>query len=69
MRAEDIDFDNILLDKNSNENILIYDIPYKIFMGAKPLRIRFGKLDRIRYLEIFGQDYIIQLMIRLIILL
>ena len=44
-----VDFD-ILLDKKSYEksyeNILIYGISYKIFMGAKPLRIRFNKIDR-----------------------
>ena len=44
-----LDFD-ILLDKKSYEksyeNILIYGISYKIFMGAKPLRIRFNKIDR-----------------------
>ena len=44
-----LDFD-ILLDKKSYEksyeNTLIYGISYKIFMGAKPLRIRFNKIDR-----------------------
>ena len=39
MRA--FDFDNILLDEKSYETILIFDISYKTFMGAKPLRIRF----------------------------
>ena len=39
MRA--FDFDNILLDEKSYENVLIFDISYKTFMGAKPLRIRF----------------------------
>ena len=34
------DFDNILLDKKSNGNILIYDASYKTLTGAKPLRIR-----------------------------
>ena len=56
-----IDFDNILLDeksyKNRYENILIYDISYKISMVAKPLRIMFDKIsgfikiyDGIKYL-------------------
>ena len=42
------------------ENVLIYDILYKIFMGGKPLRIRFNKInefmkiyDGIRYLRLF----------------
>ena len=42
MRVIDIDFDNILFDKNSYkayETILIYGISYKTFMAAKPLRI------------------------------
>ena len=41
MKVEDIDFDNILLDKKSYENILICDISYKTFMRANPWRIRF----------------------------
>ena len=31
--------------ENSYENILIYDISYKTFMGAKPLCINFNKVD------------------------
>ena len=48
MRIEDINFNNILLDKKSYKtykNILIYDISYKTFMGSKPLRIRFDEID------------------------
>ena len=49
MRAVDNNFGNILLDKkphkNSYENILIYDVSYKTFMGEKPLRIRFDKVN------------------------
>ena len=48
MIFRDIDFGKFLLDKKSyktQENILIYDIWYKIFMGAKPLRIRFDEID------------------------
>ena len=48
-KVVDINFDNILLDKKSkkisSENILIYDISYKSFMGEKPLHIRFDKVD------------------------
>ena len=46
MRVIDIDFDSILLNENSYktyEKILIYDMSYKTFMGAKPLRIWFKK--------------------------
>ena len=42
VRVVDIDFGNILLDQKSYktyESILIYDISYKTFMGAQPLRI------------------------------
>ena len=63
MRVVDIDFDNILLDEKpykTYENILIYDILYKYFMSAKPLRIRFDEIDGfiksydgIRYLVLF----------------
>ena len=48
MRVVDIDFNSILLDGKSyktNKNILIFDILYKIFMGSKPVRIRFNEID------------------------
>ena len=50
------------LYKENHENILIYDISYKTSTGAKPLCIRFNKIDRfikthdkINYLVLF--DY------------
>ena len=46
MRVIDIDFIGILLNKKSYENILIYEISYKTFMGAKPLCFRFDKIDK-----------------------
>ena len=45
MRVIDTDFNNILLDKNSYKNLLIYNISYKTFMGEKPSRIWFNKID------------------------
>ena len=73
MRVADIDFDNNLLDEKSYktyENILIYDISCKTFMGAKPLRIRFDEIDRfikiydgIRYLVLFGPGGMMQFII------
>lgn len=33
---EDFDFDNILLDKKSYENIFIYEVSYKTFIASKP---------------------------------
>ena len=61
IKIEEIDFDNILLDEKSYGNILIYDISYKTLIGAKPLRIRFNKLDGFirvydgtTYLVLFG---------------
>ena len=47
MEVEDINVDRNLLDKKSYKNILIYNILYKNFMCAKPLLIRFNKVDRI----------------------
>ena len=41
IKFEDFDYNNILID----ENILIYNIPYKNLIGPKSLRIRFGKVD------------------------
>ena len=37
--------DNILKDEKSHENLLVYNISYKTLMGAKPMRIRFNKMD------------------------
>ena len=45
MRVGDFDFDKVLLDKTSYENILISDISQKTFMGGKPLCIRINKVD------------------------
>ena len=60
IKLKDFDLDNILIDKKSYENILIYDIPYKTLIGSKPLRVRFDKTDgiiriydRTRYLTLF----------------
>ena len=39
------DLGNILIDKMSHENILIYDIWYKALIDPKPLSIRFDKID------------------------
>ena len=59
-KLEDFNLDNILLDKKSHENILIFDISYKTLIGSKPLQIRFDKIDGIiriydgtRYLTLF----------------
>ena len=38
-------FVNFLLDEESNENILDYDISYQTLIDAKPLRIKFNKVD------------------------
>ena len=37
--------DNILIDKKSYENILVYNISYKSLIDSKSLRIRFDKID------------------------
>ena len=61
IKLEDFDLDNILIDKKSHKNILIYDILYKNLIGSKPLRIRFDKIDEIiriydrrRFLKLFS---------------
>ena len=33
IKLEDVNLDNILIDKKSQENILIYDISYKTLIG------------------------------------
>ena len=63
IKTEDFSLDNILIDKKSHENLLAYNISCKILIDAKPLRIRFDKIDRfIRvydgtiYLVLFGSE-------------
>ena len=51
----DINFSNILLDKNLFENILVYDISYKPSTGPKPLRIRFDKIDG--FIRVRGSEF------------
>ena len=64
----DIEFSDFLLDaklyKENFENILVDDISYKTSAGAKPLRIRFNKIDgfikihnNIWYLVLFDYSY------------
>ena len=45
IKLEDFDIDNILIDKKSHENSLIYSISYKTLIGSKPLHIRFDEID------------------------
>ena len=45
MTVSDINFNDILLNKKSRENTLIYEVSYKTFMREKPLRIRYDKID------------------------
>ena len=63
MRVADIDFYKILLGGKSHENNLIYNVLYKSFVVAKPLRISFDKIDKYfkikngtRYLVLFGLE-------------
>ena len=60
IKIEDFDFDNILLEEKSYENILFYYISYKTLICSKPLRIRFNKVaalikvyDGTKYLVLF----------------
>ena len=50
IKYENFDLDNILIDKISHENVLIY-ISYKSLIQAKALHIRFDKVDR--FIRIF----------------
>ena len=45
IKTEDFNHHNILIDEKSYQNILGYNILYKTFIAAKPLRIRFDKID------------------------
>ena len=52
IKLEDFNFDNILIDEKSPQNILIYDISCKTLIGPKPLHIRFDKIDG--FIRIYG---------------
>ena len=63
VKPEDFETDNILIDEKSHEITLIYEISYKIFIGRKPLLIRFDKIYRVTesydgttYLILFGLE-------------
>ena len=58
---EYITVDIILLDEKSYKDTLVYNILYKNYMDAKPLHIRFNKVDgiikvcnEVRYLELLS---------------
>ena len=60
-KIKDLDLDNVLINEKSYDNILVYNISYKTLIDAKPLRIRFDKIDgfirfyeETRYLLLFG---------------
>ena len=63
IKLEDFDLDNIIIDEKSHENILIYDVSYKILIDSKPLRITFNKIngfikiyDGTKYLTLLGSQ-------------
>ena len=63
IKLENFNFNDILMDKKSHENILIYNISYKTLIGPKSLQIRFDKTnifikvyDGTRYLELLGPE-------------
>ena len=44
-KFEDFGFYNTIIEENSRENILIYNISYITLVDPKPLHIRFDKID------------------------
>ena len=40
IKIEDFDISDILIDQKSYENILVYNVSYKILIDSKPLCIR-----------------------------
>ena len=60
IKIEDFNLDNILIDTTSWKNVLVYNISQKTCINAKPLCIRFDKIDGLfrvyggtRYLALF----------------
>ena len=45
IKIEDFNFDTILIDKKSHENVLVYNMSYNILIGVKPMRIKFDKVN------------------------
>ena len=45
IKVEDFEFNKILTNQKPYENILVYGISCKTFIGAKPLSIRINKVD------------------------
>ena len=68
IKTEELDLDNILIDKKSrenNENILVYNILYKTSIDAKSCGIRCDEIDGFirvyfgtRYLTLFASKEI-----------
>ena len=58
IKLEDFDLDNVLVDKKSHENILIYDISYWTFLDPKLDKIDwFIRIyDGTRYLTLCGSE-------------
>ena len=63
ININDLDLDNILLDKKLYENTFFYDVAYKILFCARPLHIFFEKTDgymrkydETKYLVLFHSD-------------
>ena len=44
-KIEDFHADNILIDKKSHENVLVYNISHKSLIDSKSLCIKFNKVD------------------------
>ena len=45
IKFEDFGLDNILINGKSQENVFVYNIQHKGFIGAKPLCIKFNKIN------------------------
>ena len=57
-KIKDFNFDNFLMDEKSYEYSLIYDISYKILIGAKPLHIGFHAVDE--FIRVYdGNTYLV----------
>ena len=66
IKIEDFNLDNILIDEISYKIILVYNISNKTLIDAKPLHIRFDKIDGFitvydgtRYFILFGSQNMI----------
>ena len=62
IKFEDFELDKTLIDVQTHENVLVYNISYKTLIGAKPIHIRFDrKIDLLGFMMKLDTYYHLEL--------